>query len=84
MNHLWYFEGEVALFSLFDDRIDIESKSRIEKRVLGYINDYNDENICESEIEIPKKYSFKYHELSQLLNKDLSIDLIMLKSKNIF
>lgn len=34
VNYLWYFDEEIALFSIFDDRIGYESKSQIAKRVL--------------------------------------------------
>jgi hypothetical protein len=34
INHLWYINDECAVFSLFDDRIDGNTKSKMAKRIL--------------------------------------------------
>lgn len=56
VNRLWYYE-EVILFSLFNDRLEYKSKSRIAKRVIKNINEDND--MSELQIEVLKQ--FKYY-----------------------
>lgn len=60
MNHLRYFDEKLASFSIFDYIIKYELKSQIAKLVL----EYDDKR--ETEIEIPKKYSLKCYDVTQL------------------
>ena len=56
INHLWYLNDECAVFSLFDDRIDYNTKSKMAKRIL----ETNEEeiNAGEQEKDSQKKNCF--------------------------
>ena len=80
INHLWYIGEETACFSLFDDRIENNVKKRMAKRLLENLELEDDE----FNTEIQKKYPLKIDDVSQFLKRDLPVDLLTPKSKNMF
>lgn len=77
INHLWYLNEECAVFTLYDDRIDIEKKRAMVQRILE-----NDED--EEEEEVKKKLHIKSEDVSCFLNKDLPTILLSAKSMKLF
>lgn len=79
INHLWYLGEETACFSLFDDRINNHVKKQMAKKLLE--NELEEDEV---NTEIQKRYVLKFDDVSQFLKRDLPVDLLTSKSKNIF
>lgn len=77
INHLYYLNEECVAFSLFDDRIDFETKNKMSKKILTFMEEENLE-----EEEILKKFLIKKENLNTFFAKDNSSILIELVSKN--
>ena len=81
INHLWYLNEECAVFSLFDDRVDYNTKHRMANKILqGY-----EENINEEENEgSNKKINVQFDDVSNFVNQDLPFALLNNKSWKLF
>lgn len=77
LNHLYYLNEECVGFSLFDDRINAESKTKMAEKLLMFV----EENQIEDE-EISKKLIIKQENLKKFIATDSSSILIELFSKN--
>jgi len=82
INHLWYLNDECAVFSLFDDRIDYNTKSKMAKRLL----ETNEEeiNADEQEKDSQKKIVLQFDDVQHFVCKDLPFELISNKSIQFF
>lgn len=79
INHLYYLNEECVGFALFDDRVDSETKAKLsEKMCLSYVEEENNE---EGE-EILKKLLIKKENLKEFIDRDNSLILNDLFSKN--
>lgn len=79
INHLWYLNDECVILSLFDDRIQIEDKRKMARKLQEQVEDSRDE-----EIETQKKLLLKPDELIHFINRDLPTDLLSPQSLKIF
>jgi len=79
---LWYLNDECAVFSLFDDRIDNNTKSKMAKRIL----EINEEgiNADDQEKDSQKKIVLQFDDVQHFLCKDLPLELISNKSIQFF
>ncbi|XP_050526437.1 uncharacterized protein LOC126897076 [Daktulosphaira vitifoliae] len=77
-NHLWYLNPECITFSLFDNRIDYNTKRKMAEKILSY-NDDDDE-----ETNLNKKLTLTPDDVPNFLQKDLPTDLITSKSIEMF
>jgi len=82
INHLCYLNDECAVFSLFDDRIDYHTKSKMAKRIL----ETNEEeiNADEQEKDSQKKIVLQFDDVQHFACKDLPFELISNKSIQFF
>ena len=83
INHLWYLNEECAVFSIFDDRINNETKQRMANYILEGKEQYSNDNEEENE-ESKNKLNLKFDDLTNFLNKDLPFDLLTNKSWKLF
>ncbi|XP_050540810.1 uncharacterized protein LOC126905291 [Daktulosphaira vitifoliae] len=77
-NHLWYLNPECITFSLFDNRIDYNTKRKRAEKMPSY-NDDDDE-----ETNLNKKLTLTPDDVPNFLQKDLPTDLITSKSIEMF
>lgn len=82
LNHLWYLNEECVVFSIFDDRVDNETKQRMANIILN--GKEQNKNDFEEDEESKKKLNIKFDDLSHFLNKDLPCDLLTNKSWKIY
>lgn len=75
INHLWYLNEESAAFSIFDERINNETRMKMAQKILQ-------KQVFE-EIA-PKKYTVNVQELNNFLKKDLPLDLLGTNSIKLF
>lgn len=75
INHLWYLNEECAAFSIFDERINNETRMKMAQKILQK---------QESEETAPKKYTVNVQELNNFLKKDLPLDLLGTNSIKLF
>jgi hypothetical protein len=79
IKHLWYLNEKCAVFSIFDDRVNNETKQRMANCILEGKKQYSFDS--EEEIEESKnKLYLKFDDLTHFLNKDLPFDLLTNKS----
>jgi tellurite resistance protein len=69
---------ECVTFSIFDDRVDNNTKHKMAERILSSYN--CSINNDEEEIEFEKKIALKLEDVSHFIQKDLFVDLINYKS----
>lgn len=81
ISHLWYLNPECITFSLFDDRIDYNTKRKMAEKILS--TDFN-QNDYELEIDSRKKITLQLDDVPNFLQKDLPTDLINYKSIRMF
>lgn len=72
LNHLWYLNEECAAFSLFDDRINVEQKRDMVRKIF------------EEEKEVQKKFYLKLEEVSNFVKNELPTSLLSAKSMMMF
>lgn len=82
INHLWYLNDECAVFSLFDDRIDYNTKSKMAKRILETNED--EINADGQEKDSQKKIVLQFDDVQHFVCKDLPFELISNKSIQFF
>lgn len=71
-NHLWYLNEESSVFSLFDDRVDNKTKSKMAKRLLEMSDEENEID----EEGTNKKIILRFDDVSHFLSKDLPFELL--------
>lgn len=72
-NHLWYLAPETVALSLFDERVDTETKRKIVKK-MGF-NDNAEKGV--------KKYSLNLNHIKEIVSQDLS-QFVTSESLNLF
>ncbi|XP_050525089.1 uncharacterized protein LOC126896389 [Daktulosphaira vitifoliae] len=79
LNHLYYLNEECLSFTLFDQRVDDDTKLKMAKKLCEDIFDEEDE--IEEEIETPKKLILKKGDIPFIFNDDDKTILVKLISK---
>lgn len=74
INHLWYLSEECSAFSIFDERLSIDTRLKMAEKILQE----------QPEREPQKKYIVKFEDVQHFLDKDLPLDLLGPNSKNVF
>jgi hypothetical protein len=81
LNHSWYLSEECVVFSLFNDRIDNDTKLRMANTILeGKEKDDEEEDISISK----KKLCIQFNDLPHFLEKDKPRNLITNNSWRVF
>ena len=65
------------MFSIFDDRVDNETKQRMANYILEGKEQYSNDSEEENE-ESKKKLNLKFEDLTHFLNKDHTFDLLII------
>lgn len=81
INHLWYLNPECVSFSLFDDRLDINTKRKMAEKILSTDLSRIDD---EEETDLKKKITLTLDDVPNFLQKGLPTDLISFKSIGMF
>ena len=87
INHLWYLSEECAAFSIFDERISDEIRGKMAKKLLQteILSQASEIHKTEqTEGEKRNKLLIKMDELEDVLGKNLSVDLLGIRSHIMF
>ncbi|XP_050530378.1 uncharacterized protein LOC126899463 [Daktulosphaira vitifoliae] len=72
LNHLWYFNQECIVFSIFDNRVSLETRNKMAKIILNNLSTYPSD---QSDFG-PKKYFLKIDNVETFLKQEFFTDML--------